>query len=183
MISFRLIITYHYAPGKTVAENKIILSLMYRYVRQTECVERGLAMAYGYVTRSEFFSAAHRLHSHQLSAEENQRVYGKCNNEHGHGHNYRVSVTVSGEIDPATGMVVDLSLLKQLMWSDEVLAGLDHRHLDKEVEFFQKRPSTAENIAVYVWEKMVGPIQALKAQLVSVRIDETEHNSAEYRGE
>lgn len=136
----------------------------------------------GLVTRSESFSAAHRLHALQLSSDENVRLYGKCNNEHGHGHNYRVEVTVSGEIDPVTGMVVDLSQLKALMWS-QALDRLDHRHLDKEVSFFHTRPSTAENIAVYVWQALVAQVEAMGARLVSVRIKETEHNSAEYRGE
>lgn len=89
-----------------------------------------------------------------------------------------VEVTVCGEIDPATGMVVDLARLKALMWS-AALDHLDHRNIDRDVAEFAAVPSTAENIAVYIWRRLAGCLP----QLHAVRVHETEHNIAEYRGE
>jgi len=135
----------------------------------------------GYVTRRETFSAAHRLHSAGLSAEENLNIYGRCNSVNGHGHNYGLQVTVEGPISPQTGMVADLKLLKNLIWR-HALDQLDHSNLDKDHEWFRGRPSTAENLSVHVWELLAAPIAELGMRLHSVRIQETEHNSAEYRG-
>jgi 6-pyruvoyltetrahydropterin/6-carboxytetrahydropterin synthase len=84
------------------------------------------------LTRKIEFSASHRYHNPAFSPEENQRVFGKCNNPHGHGHNYTLEVTVAGEPDPATGMVVDLSDLKKIL-EQEVMRRMDHRHLNFEV--------------------------------------------------
>lgn len=87
----------------------------------------------------ESFSAAHRLHSKHLSDEENAELYGKCNQIYGHGHNYRVEVTVEGEISEKTGMIVDLSWLKKTIWS-AALGKLDHTNLDKQHDFFVDNP-------------------------------------------
>mmetsp|Transcript_15855 Transcript_15855/g.44903 ORF Transcript_15855/g.44903 Transcript_15855/m.44903 type:complete len:142 (+) Transcript_15855:171-596(+) len=129
--------------------------------------------------RRERFSACHRLHSRHLSDEENKTVYGKCNHANGHGHNYVLYVTVEGETDVRTGMVINLADLKVLI-KKHVLDQLDHRNIDVDVPYFADgRPSTAENIAVYVWEQLQPHLGGL---LFQVKIEETENNFAIYRG-
>ncbi|KAI8816874.1 uncharacterized protein EV422DRAFT_272912 [Fimicolochytrium jonesii] len=137
-------------------------------------------MPKAYLSRTEHFSAAHRLHSPQLSDPENVELYGKCNHRHGHGHNYKVEVTVKGEIHPITGMVMNLSELKECMKA-KVVDILDHRNLDVDIDYFHTNPSTAENIAVYVWTQLAAALT--KAELFEVRIHETENNVVFYRGE
>ncbi|XP_070621683.1 6-pyruvoyl tetrahydrobiopterin synthase-like isoform X2 [Erythrolamprus reginae] len=87
------------------------------------------------VSRCAAFSASHRLHSPLLSDEENLKLFGKCNNPNGHGHNYKVEVTVQGEIDPLTGMVINLTDLKDYM-EETIMGPLDHKNLDKDVPYF-----------------------------------------------
>src|SRR5438128_300413 len=104
-----------------------------------------------YLTRRAEFSASHYYHDPGMSAEENQRVFGKCSNLNGHGHNYTLEVTVKGDVDPRTGFVIDLSKLKVIL-EQEVLEAMDHRHLNKEVpEFFKLNPTT-ENLAIVIWQ-------------------------------
>lgn len=93
-------------------------------------------MPIGYITRAESFSAAHRLYSNQLSAEENLRLFGKCANPNGHGHNYKVEVMVRGEIDPVSGMIANVAELKEIIWA-HALDHLDHSNLDCDVDFFK----------------------------------------------
>ncbi|KAJ2559383.1 hypothetical protein EV175_000356 [Coemansia sp. RSA 1933] len=102
---------------------------------------------------NEHFSAAHRLNSSQLSAEENVELYGKCNHSNGHGHNYNLVVTVSGPVDSKTGMVVNAQLLKDWV-NTRILDVLDHRNIDKDVAYFNDRPSTSENLAVFIWIRL-----------------------------
>lgn len=130
-------------------------------------------------TRTESFSAAHRLHNPSLSEEENRELFGKCNHPAGHGHNYRVDVTVKGEIDARTGMVVDAGKLSKVIWQ-EALVLLDHRNIDVDIEWFRSggKPSTAENIAIFIWEMLRRHLPSL----YSVRVQETDHNAAEYFG-
>src|SRR3977135_2625343 len=99
-----------------------------------------------YLTRKAEFAASHYYHNPDLTPEENQRVFGKCNNPNGHGHNYTLEVTVKGEIDPGSGFVVDLKQLKQVM-TREVLEVMDHRFLNKEVPELSDRITTPENFA------------------------------------
>ncbi len=106
-----------------------------------------------YVTRRTEFSASHYYHNPKLSPEENRRIFGKCNNPHGHGHNYALEVTVAGEVDPKTGMVMDLKELKQLL-ETEVMQEMDHRFLNKEVQAFAATIPTTENIAVEIWKRL-----------------------------
>uniref|UniRef100_A0A3Q3R631 6-pyruvoyl tetrahydrobiopterin synthase n=1 Tax=Monopterus albus TaxID=43700 RepID=A0A3Q3R631_MONAL len=89
----------------------------------------------GYITRVQSFSACHRLHSLHLSDGENEKVYGKCNNPYGHGHNYKVEVTVRGKIDRITGMVMNLTDLKRCI-EEVIMVPLDHKNLDKDVPYF-----------------------------------------------
>ncbi|MBI3895112.1 MAG: 6-carboxytetrahydropterin synthase [Acidobacteria bacterium] len=132
-----------------------------------------------YLTRRAEFSASHYYHSPALSPEENQRLYGKCNNPHGHGHNYVLEVTVRGEIDPRSGMVLDLKQLKEVM-AQEVLNVLDHRFLNEEVPAFRHAIPTTENIAVEIW-RMLAPKLYL-GRLHRIRLYETPDLFVDYYG-
>ena len=132
-----------------------------------------------YITRKESFSASHRLHSAKLSDEENRLIFGKCNNMNGHGHNYTVKVTIRGPVDPITGMVMNLTDLKKYM--ESVLQPLDHRNLDVDVPFFADTCSTAENVAVYIWNNLTKLLP--EGLLYEVKVNETGKNSARYKGQ
>jgi 6-pyruvoyltetrahydropterin/6-carboxytetrahydropterin synthase len=133
-----------------------------------------------YLTRKAEFSASHVYHNPDFSLAENQKVFGKCNNPNGHGHNYTLEVTVKGEIDPRSGFVVDLKQLKDTMHR-EVLDAMDHRFLNKEVpEFFTRIPTT-ENLAIAIWQRLVSKMQA--ATLHRVRVYETPELFVDYYGE
>lgn len=125
------------------------------------------------------FAASHRLHSKKLSAEENSRVYGKCNNPYGHGHNYVVEISVSGPVDPATGMIANLADLDGFV-EREVIEVFDHRSLNDEVAAFRDKVPTTENVCIEIYERLK---QFPKAKLERVRIEETTNNSFEYAGE
>ncbi len=133
-----------------------------------------------HITRRAEFSASHYYHNPALSAEENRRIFGKCNNPHGHGHNYALEVTVAGEVDPVTGMVLDLKDLKKLL-EDEVLELMDHRFLNKEVPAFAARIPTTENIAVEIW-KLIAPKLSF-GKLHRVRLYETPDLFVDYYGD
>ena len=132
-----------------------------------------------YVTRRAEFSASHYYHNPDLTPEENRRLFGKCNNPHGHGHNYTLEVTVAGEVDPTTGMVMDLKDLKKLLEA-EVLEQMDHKFLNKEVAVFSTTIPTTENIAVEIW-KMIQPKLRL-GRLHRIRLYETPDLYVEYLG-
>jgi 6-pyruvoyltetrahydropterin/6-carboxytetrahydropterin synthase len=102
------------------------------------------------LTRKIEFSASHRYDNPALSPEENRRVFGKCNNPHGHGHNYTLEVTVAGEPNPVTGMVLDLKELKDLL-DREIMQRMDHRNLNAEVPELAGKIPTCENIALVIW--------------------------------
>ncbi len=133
-----------------------------------------------YVTRRAEFSASHFYRNSALSEEENRRIFGKCSNPHGHGHNYTVEVTVAGEINPITGMVFDLKELKNLL-EQEVLQLMDHKFLNKEVPVFATQIPTTENIAVEIW-KLLAPKLTL-AKLHRIRLYETPDLFVDYYGE
>lgn len=133
-----------------------------------------------YVTRRETFSSAHRLYNPNLSDEENDRLFGKCTNPNGHGHNYVLEVVVAGKPDQQTGYVIDLKKLKTII-RENVISKIDHKHLNHDVDFMKGVIPTAENIAVKIWEQLVDKIPSGK--LYSVKIYETENNYAEYKGE
>ena len=133
-----------------------------------------------YLTRKIDFSASHRYHNPALSAEENKRIFGKCNNPHGHGHNYTLEVTVTGEPDPVTGMIVDLKELKGIL-EREVIERMDHRFLNYEVEELKGQIPTCENIARVIW-KLLEP-KITQGRLFKVRLYESPDLFAEcYRG-
>jgi 6-pyruvoyltetrahydropterin/6-carboxytetrahydropterin synthase len=133
-----------------------------------------------YATRRAEFSASHYYHNPDLSPEENRRLFGKCNNPHGHGHNYTLEVTVAGEVDPTTGMVLDLKELKKVL-EDEVLQVMDHKFLNKEVAAFASRIPTTENIAIEIW-KLLAP-KLTFAKLHRIRLYETPDLFVDYYGE
>ena len=132
-----------------------------------------------YLTRRAEFSASHFYHSPALSPEENKRLYGKCNNPHGHGHNYTLEVTVRGAVDDRSGMVVDLKQLKEVLHR-EVLDVFDHRFLNAEVPVFRHLIPTTENIAIEIW-KMLAPKMAF-CELHRVRLYETPDLYVDYFG-
>ncbi|XP_075721891.1 6-pyruvoyl tetrahydrobiopterin synthase purple isoform X2 [Rhipicephalus microplus] len=104
------------------------------------CSRNATATPVASVTRIESFSASHRLHSPSLSDAQNAAIFGKCNNPNGHGHNYKLEVTVTGPVDTATGMVINIIDLKKYIQS-EVMDALDHKNLDKDVPYFQRAVS------------------------------------------
>jgi 6-pyruvoyltetrahydropterin/6-carboxytetrahydropterin synthase len=133
-----------------------------------------------YVTRRAEFCASHYYHNPNFTPEENRRVFGKCNNPLGHGHNYTVEVTVGGPINPATGMVLDLKKLKELL-EREVIESWDHKFLNREVPAFASKNPTTENLAVEIWN-LLAPKLAL-GKLHRVRVYETPDLFADYYGE
>jgi 6-pyruvoyltetrahydropterin/6-carboxytetrahydropterin synthase len=133
-----------------------------------------------YLTRKAEFSASHYYHNPEFSAVENQRIFGKCNNPNGHGHNYVLEVTVKGEVDPQSGFVVDLKRLKETV-NREVLEGLDHRFLNREVPEFLDRIPTTENLAIVIWQRLAAKLEL--ARLHRVRVYETPDLFVDYYGE
>ena len=133
-----------------------------------------------YVTRRLHFSAAHRLHSQELNEKKNQEIYGLCNNPLGHGHNYEIKVTVAGEPDPKTGMVIDLKELKDIV-NEHVVEKVDHKHLNHDVEFMRGVIPTAENIAVVFWDILKDKFK--NCELTEIKLYETPRNIAIYKGE
>lgn len=132
-----------------------------------------------HLTRRYRFAASHRLHSAALSAEENARVYGKCNNPYGHGHNYVVEVAVSGPVDGPTGMIANLADLDAFI-EREILEPFDRTYLNEDVAAFRERVPTTENLCVEIFRRL----RAFPgAKLERVRIEETGLNSFEYTGE
>jgi len=124
------------------------------------------------MSRRAEFSASHFYYNPQWSEQENRRVFGKCANRNGHGHNYVVEVTVAGEVDPRTGFVMDLKVLKDIL-NREVIDPFDHRHLNKEIPEFSTLIPTTENLAVVTWKRLAEQInKAGTAKLHRVRIYE-----------
>jgi 6-pyruvoyltetrahydropterin/6-carboxytetrahydropterin synthase len=136
-------------------------------------------MANCVVAKRVHFNAAHRLHNPAMSDEWNRTTFGPCNNPNFHGHNYELEVLVEGPIDPATGYVIDVGVLKAIV-EDEVVAQLDHRNLNLDVAWFATRLPSAENIAVYCWDQIAPRLPAGRLKLI--RLWETPRNYVEYQG-
>jgi 6-pyruvoyltetrahydropterin/6-carboxytetrahydropterin synthase len=132
-----------------------------------------------YFGRRYTISASHRLHAQGLSANENRKVYGKCNNLHGHGHNYIVEVLVGGTVDPETGMVINLAALDEVVWA-RVVDRFDHSNLNLDPLFVNQVPTT-ENLCSVVFGLLKGALPA--GGLERVRVEETENNFFECEGE
>lgn len=131
------------------------------------------------VFRKAHFNAAHRLHNKKWSDEQNKEVFGLCNNQYYHGHNYELEVKLGGHIDSETGYLIDLKVLSDII-KEHIELKFDHKNLNLEVEEFAELNPTAENIAVVIWK-------ILRAQLdakydLSVRLYETPRNYVEYAG-
>ena len=132
------------------------------------------------VTRRLRFNAAHRVHNPDLSAEDNTRLFGKCNNPNWHGHNYTLDVSVRGPIDAETGYVIDLGQLRALV-EREVIDVTDHRNFNIDVPYMQGINPTTENVVVAMWRVLAPAI--VPAALVRLRLWETENNFVDYDGE
>lgn len=154
------------------------MSFVVKTTKDTKAHEgvRGLV----YLTRKAEFSASHYYHNPEFTAEENQHIFGKCNNPHGHGHNYTLEVTVKGHIDQRSGFVVDLKQLKDVIQL-EVLEAMDHRFLNKEVPEFASRIPTTENLAIAIWQRLAPKLK--KAELHRVRVYETPDLFVDFYGE
>ena len=136
-----------------------------------------------YLTRRAMFSASHYYWNESWPAEKNERVFGRCANRNGHGHNYTLEVTVAGEPDPVTGYVVDIKWLKDVM-EREVLDAYDHKHLNLDAPEFAHAIPTTENIAIAAWQRLQPAITAAGGvRLSRIRVYETPEIFAEYRGE
>jgi 6-pyruvoyltetrahydropterin/6-carboxytetrahydropterin synthase len=131
------------------------------------------------VTRRLTFNAGHRVYNPDLSDLENARLFGKCNNPNGHGHNYVLEVSVRGPIEARTGYVVDLARLRDVV-TREIIDKVDHRNLNVDVEFMNGVIPTTENLAVGIW-RILAPAVA-PAELVLIRLWESENNRVEYEG-
>ncbi len=139
-------------------------------------MSRALKLA---LTRRYRFAASHRLYSPQFSEAENRRLYGKCANPHGHGHNYVVEVTITGPVDPATGMVANLGDLDPFV-EREIVEAFDHKYLNEQVAEFRDAVPTTENLCREIYRRLE---QFPAARLDRVRIEETSQNSFEFYGE
>lgn len=131
------------------------------------------------VSRKAHFNAAHRLYRSDWSPEENERVFGKCNNPHYHGHNYELIVSVRGSVDAHTGYVIDMKDLKSLI-KREIEDPMDHKNLNEQVPPFDTLIPTAEHIAMVIWDRLrphINPAHHLKITLY-----ETPRNFVEYEG-
>mgnify|MGYP000872337328 FL=1 len=133
-----------------------------------------------YVTRKAHFSAAHRLYNPTFTDEQNERVFDKCNNLLGHGHNYTLEVTVRGIPDPATGYVIDLKILKDIL-DHVIIDKVDHKHLNYDVEFLRGIIPTVENLCVAFWQELEPNLPS--GTLHSIRLFESDQNLCDYFGE
>lgn len=134
-----------------------------------------------FLTRRERFNAAHRLFKADWSDEKNFEVFGKCSNPNWHGHNYELFVTIKGEVNTETGFVINLKTLSKIV-RERVIEKIDHKNLNIDVEFMQGKITTAENIAIAIWNEIEPDINKLSCQLHCVKVVETENNSIEYYG-
>jgi 6-pyruvoyltetrahydropterin/6-carboxytetrahydropterin synthase len=133
-----------------------------------------------YVTRRATFNAAHRVFNPNLTDEENFRIFGNCSNPNWHGHNYILEVVIAGEINPQTGYVIDLKLLKEII-NKYIIEKVDHKNLNLEVDFMKDIQPSAENLTIQIWKQLEKRISG--GRLYSVKLYETENNYFEYKGE
>jgi 6-pyruvoyltetrahydropterin/6-carboxytetrahydropterin synthase len=134
------------------------------------------------ITRSEEFSASHRLHDPSRSEAENRALYGICNNPNGHGHNYLLEVTVRGEVSAGTGMVMNLTDLMEIL-RERVLPRVDHKHLNLDVEFLRGVNPTAENVAIAMWGVIEPELRRFEGcRLHRIRLHESRSNRVDFYG-
>ena len=132
-----------------------------------------------YITRRLEFCASHRLYNPEFSDEKNEKIFGLCNNPNGHGHNYVLEVTVKGEVDFQTGMVLDLKALKKLI-NEEIVNKVDHKNLNVDVDFLKGVIPPAENIAIHFWNILEPKVE--NGELHEVKLFESERNYVVYHG-
>ncbi len=135
-----------------------------------------------YLTRRERFNAAHRMYREEWSDEKNFEVFGKCSNPNWHGHNYELFVTVCGEPDPQTGLLINLKELSRIV-RERVVEKLDHKNINLEVPFMQGKIASTENLAIAIWEELETPLLERGIRLYSLKIAESENNIIEYKKE
>jgi len=133
-----------------------------------------------YITRREVFSASHRLWNSDLTEDQNIELFDKCANPNGHGHNFILEVTVTGDMKNESGYVMDIKKLKAVI-RKEIISKVDHKHLNYDVDFLNDKIPTAENIVSAFWQVLENKISG--AKLSAIRLHETENNMVEYRGE
>src|SRR3989304_5384415 len=134
-----------------------------------------------YLTRRERFNAAHRLFDPELSDEANFELFGKCSNPNWHGHNYELFVTVRGEINPKTGFLVNVKKLSEII-NQHIIAKLDHKNINIEVDFMQGKKASTENLTIAIWDQLEPVVKKLGCSLHGIKIYETENNYIEYFG-
>lgn len=132
------------------------------------------------LTRKVHFCASHRYHNPAFSDEDNRRIFGKCNNPHGHGHNYVCEVSVEGAVDPHTGMVIDLKILGELL-DEIIMRRYDHKNLNLDVAEFADKIPTSENLAVDIWDQLASRLTGCR--LHRIRLFEDPTLFVEYYGE
>ena len=135
-----------------------------------------------HITRRERFCAAHKLHREEWSAEKNEAIFGYCANPNWHGHNYELFVTVKGEVDPITGFVIDLKIMKSII-NTYVINKLDHKNINLDVDFMQGKMASTEVIAIEIFRQLKPYFDKENVILHSVKLHETENNSVEYFGD
>ena len=132
------------------------------------------------VSRKAHFNAAHRLHNKNWSDEKNQKVFGKCNYQNYHGHNYELIVSVTGKINPETGYVMDMGELKKII-KNEIEERLDHKNLNLDIPHFSNTIPSAENICIYIYDILRDNIDSQFK--LSIKLYETPRNFVEYSGQ
>lgn len=135
-----------------------------------------------HITRRERFSSAHKLWRNDWDEAKNFEVFGKCANPNWHGHNYELFVTVKGEVSDETGFVANLKDIKDIL-RERVIYKLDHKNINLDVDFMQGKLTSTENVAIGIWDEIIGPLSDLGCILQCVKIVETENNFIEYYGE
>ena len=131
-----------------------------------------------YITRRERFCSAHRLCNNNLSENDNQKLFGKCYNLH--GHNYELFVTVTGNINKTSGFIIDIKDLKSIV-QNKVIKKLDHNNINN-VDFMKNKIATTENLCLAIWNEIKEPIEKFGGKLYKIKIKETENNYFEYFG-
>ncbi len=135
-----------------------------------------------YLTRRERFNAAHRMYRKEWSDEKNYEIFGKCANPNWHGHNYELFVTVKGEPDPETGLLINLKSVSTII-REKVIDKLDHKNINLEVDFMQGKIASTENLAMAIWKELEAPFNNIGIRLHMIRIKESENNIVEYQKE
>lgn len=135
-----------------------------------------------YITRRERFCAAHKLHREDWSDEKNEAVFGYCSNPNWHGHNYELYVTVKGEVNPETGFLIDLKLMKSII-NAAVISKMDHKNINLDVDFMKGKMASTEVIAMEIFHVLNPLFKKENVQLHAVKLHETENNAVEYFGD